>query len=73
MHGDRYDLVDLPGAGRTVVLSALRPVVLERHRPRGYLMPHAGVVSPRRYTVLLDTDPPRLKPRADDGPPSRTG
>ncbi|GED89903.1 hypothetical protein [Streptomyces sp. 6-11-2] len=56
-------------AGRTVVLSALRPVVLERHRPRGYLMPHAGVVSPRRYTVLLDPDPPRLKPRGDDRRP----
>ncbi|MFQ6144522.1 hypothetical protein ACLMNJ_15815 [Streptomyces seoulensis] len=56
-------------AGRTVVLSALRPVVLERHRPRGYLTPHAGVVSPRRYTVLLDPDPPLLKPRGDDRRP----
>ncbi|MFG3552589.1 hypothetical protein [Streptomyces sp. NPDC047725] len=56
-------------AGRTVVLSALRPVVLERHRPRGYLMPHAGVVSPRRYTLLLDPDPPRLKPQGDDRHP----
>ncbi|MFR0357692.1 hypothetical protein [Streptomyces sediminimaris] len=56
-------------AGRTVVLSALRPVVLERHRPRGHLMPHAGVVSPRRHTVLLDPDPPRLEPRYDDRRP----
>jgi hypothetical protein len=56
-------------AGRTVVLSALRPVALERHSPRGYLMPHAGIVSPRLYTVLLDPDPPRLRPRGEDSRP----
>jgi hypothetical protein len=56
-------------AGRTVVLSALRPVVLERHRPRGYLVPHAGIVPLRRYTVLLDPDPPRLVSRGDDRRP----
>ncbi|MCD9872864.1 hypothetical protein [Streptomyces guryensis] len=56
-------------SGRTVVLSALRPVVLERHTPRGVFNPHAGIVPPRRYTVLLDEDPPRLESREADGHP----
>jgi hypothetical protein len=50
---------------RTVVLAALRVVVLERRPPRGVLSPHAGILPVRAYTALLDEDPPRLEPSGE--------
>jgi hypothetical protein len=53
---------------RAVILSGLRPVVLSRRPPTGYLVPHAGVLPVRRFTVLLDEDPPSLKAATDTFP-----
>lgn len=56
-------------ADRTLVLTGLRVVVLERRLPRGELMPAAGVLPVRAYTALLDEDPPVLRPTGPDTPP----
>jgi hypothetical protein len=48
---------------RAVILSSMRPAVLSRRPPSGILSPHAGILKPRPFAVLLDDDPPRLVPR----------
>jgi hypothetical protein len=47
---------------RTVLLQSLRPKVLSRGEASGQLAPHLGVVTPRPFDVLLDENPPRLRP-----------
>jgi hypothetical protein len=56
---------------RAVILSRLCPVVLSRRPPAGDLIPHAGAVPVRRFTVSLDEDSPVLEPQdaAGDGFP----
>jgi hypothetical protein len=49
----------------SVILDRLRPVVVSREPPSGYLSPHFGVVTPRPFEVLLDHDPPKLRPVPD--------
>lgn len=46
----------------TVLLDELRPVTVSRESPGGYLSPHLGIVEPRAFEVLLDNDPPALRP-----------
>ncbi|MGP3947868.1 hypothetical protein [Streptomyces sp. 7N604] len=48
-----------------VLLDRLRPVVVSRARPEGHLIPHLGIVEPRRFEVMLDADPPILRPLSE--------
>lgn len=47
---------------RTVLLQDLRPIVLSRGEALGNLAPHLGIVTPRPFDLLLDENPPRLRP-----------
>ncbi|MFI9389155.1 hypothetical protein [Kutzneria sp. NPDC052558] len=46
----------------TVLLDRLRPVIVSRNLPGGYLSPHLGTVPLRPFELLLDHDPPVLRP-----------
>lgn len=55
---------------RTTVLDQLRAIVVSRAEARGKLSPHLGIVEPRPFDVLLDEDPPVVRPRTlPDGTP----
>lgn len=54
---------------RTVILTGMRPVVLARRPPSGSLAPHAGILPVRRFTLLLDEDPPVLRSEDHEGFP----
>lgn len=74
-----YDNATVPASGHTVhitveangtltvLLDRLRAVVVSRGPPGGHLSPHLGVVESRPFELLLDYDPPVLRPipRAD--------
>ncbi|WDZ87075.1 hypothetical protein [Micromonospora cathayae] len=49
----------------TVVLKGLRPVVVSRDRVDATRIPKPtlGIVEPRRFTMHLDADPPRVHPQ----------
>jgi hypothetical protein len=49
----------------TVLIDQFRPVIVSRESPAGYLSPHLGVVRPRPFELLLDDDPPVLRPVQD--------
>jgi hypothetical protein len=53
---------------RTTIIQNLCPIVLSRSEPTGNLSIHYGVVTPRPFEVLLDEEPPRLKPVDPAGP-----
>lgn len=53
---------------RTTIMQNLCPVVLSRSEATGNLSPHYGIVTPRPFEVLLDEEPPRLKPIDPPGP-----
>ncbi|MFK8906035.1 hypothetical protein [Streptomyces sp. YS-3] len=67
-------VVEIPASGHTlqlvatgagslpVVLTELRVEVLSRADRRGDLSRHAAEIPPRRFEVLLDADPPRVRP-----------
>jgi hypothetical protein len=55
---------------RTVLLQAMRPVVLSRQDVTGQLSPHLGAVQPRPFEVLLDENPPQLRPVVVPGSPA---
>ncbi|MEV6808403.1 hypothetical protein [Streptomyces sp. NPDC051132] len=79
--GDR--VVDIPAAGHTlrvvvtatgpsaVVLTGLRAEVLSRAEAPGDLARHAAEVPVRRFEVLLDSDPPRVRALAGSDFPYR--
>jgi hypothetical protein len=47
---------------RTVILRALRPVIVELAAPPArQLWPHAGIITPRAFEVVLDDPSPRLR------------
>jgi hypothetical protein len=66
--------VIVTGATRTpVVLAEMRAEVLARNERSGALNRHAAEVPRRRFEVLLDAVPPRLRPLADSDFPYSVG
>ncbi|MEU7089396.1 hypothetical protein [Streptomyces achromogenes] len=76
-------VVDVPAAGHTVrvvvtstapsavVLTGLRAQVLSREEAAGDLARHAAELPVRRFEVLLDSDPPRVRALAESDFPYR--
>lgn len=55
-------------ADRTTIIQNICPIIHSRSETTGSLAPHMGVVVPRPFEVLLDENPPCLKPINRRGP-----